>query len=518
MTRSTTSTNTNQRYDLIVIGAGIAGLSAAALFARDGYRVLVLEGHIEAGGCASSYERKRPDGGRYVFDVGATLFAGFTPGGAHHWVGQQLGIRWPVRPLDPAMEVWLPDRRISRWGDPLHWQAERQAAFGSDQRGSESFWREQEQAAEIAWRFAGRHPQLPLEQPSDLIGLIPTIRPELALLLPGLVSTVAGRVRAHGAASNRRLRSYIDGQLLISAQTTAERCAWLYGAVALDFARIGAHYAEGGAWSLTRTLLQALERDGGEIRYRQWVTRIVTERGRAVAVETAQGERFDARVIIANTTHWDVARLLGRATPATLEHAIQRMPQGWGAFMLYLGVEEAAIPHDLAEHHQVIADYDRPLGEANSVFISLHPSDDTSRAPQGQRAVTISTHTDVSRWWMWRNQSMARYREEKAAMAERLLQTASIAMPRLRQHLRYQQAGTPVTFQRYTNRHLGMVGGLPQTPWTYGLLSLGPRAAGVQNLFMVGDSTFPGQSTAAVTQSAIRAYQTIVRKWAWYTR
>jgi phytoene dehydrogenase-like protein len=79
-------------YDILVIGAGIGGLTAAALLGRAGYRVLVLEGHIEPGGCASSFERKRPDGTRYVFDVGATLFAGFGPGGAHQWVGQQLGI------------------------------------------------------------------------------------------------------------------------------------------------------------------------------------------------------------------------------------------------------------------------------------------------------------------------------------------------------------------------------------------------------------------------------------------
>ena len=62
-------------YDIIVIGAGIGGLTTAALLAHDGYRVLVLEGHIEPGGCASSFERKRPNGDRYVFDVGATLFA-----------------------------------------------------------------------------------------------------------------------------------------------------------------------------------------------------------------------------------------------------------------------------------------------------------------------------------------------------------------------------------------------------------------------------------------------------------
>ena len=169
-------------------------------------------------------------------------------------------------------------------------------------------------------------------------------------------------------------------------------------------------------------------------------------------------------------------------------------------------MDEAAIPAGLAEHHQVIACYDRPLGEANSVFISAHPADDRSRAPAGQRAITVSTHTDAERWWRWRNEDPARYRAEKAAMAERMLDTVALALPEIRRHIRYQQIGTPFSFWRYTHRDQGMVGGLPQRLSSSGLFSLGPRAAGIGNLWLVGDSTFPGQSTAAVTQSGIRVY------------
>jgi phytoene dehydrogenase-like protein len=92
-----------------------------------------------------------------------------------------------------------------------------------------------------------------------------------------------------------------------------------------------------------------------------------------------------------------------------------------------------------------------------------------------------------------------------------MLDTVAIALPCVRAHIRYQQAGTPISFWRYTRRHMGMVGGLPQRRWNSGVLSLGPRAAGVRGLWLVGDSTFPGQSTAAVTQSGIRIYNAIRR-------
>jgi C-3',4' desaturase CrtD len=442
-----------------------------------------------------------------VFDVGATLFAGFQPGGAHHYVAERLKIHWPVRRLEPAMEVWLPDARVARWGD-ARWAEERMRVFGED---SERFWRSQERTADIAWRFAARLPPMPPEHAADIPLLARTVRPEMLGLLPGLFRTVRHELDRQ-KANNRRLHAYVDGQLLISAQTTAETCAWLYGAAALDFARIGAHYAEGGAWSLARTLVAALERDGGEICYRSRVSRILTDHGRATGVEVNGTERLAARHIVANLTIWDAAELLGEAAPRRLHTAIAQQPPGWGAFTLYLGVDESAFPPGFAEHHQVIGAYGIPLGEANSVFVSLHPADDLSRAPAGQRAVTISTHTAVERWLRWRTTDPQRYREEKAAMAERVLTTASRAIPRLRDAVRYMQIGTPVSFQRYTRRNRGMVGGIPQGLLNYGFLSIGPRATGIGNLWLVGDTTFPGQSTAAVTQSAIRVWQAIRRE------
>ncbi|MEI7770603.1 MAG: NAD(P)/FAD-dependent oxidoreductase, partial [Chloroflexales bacterium] len=297
----------------------------------------------------------------------------------------------------------------------------------------------------------------------------------------------------------------------INAQVPADACAWLFGSAALDMARQGVFYAEGGAWSIARTLADALIRDGGELRYRAWVERILVEGGRAVGVRLAGGEELRARQIIAGQTVWDVARLLGEAAPRRLLTMLRTTPEGWGAFTLYLGVADPGIPTGLPEHHQVLLRYGEPMGEGNTAFISLHPAHDASRAPAGQRAVTISTHTRVGPWWQARAAGRAAYVERKGVWAERLLAAAEVALPGLRGHIRYRQEGTPVSFQRYTRRADGMVGGLGQRPAQSGFSSLGPRAAGVPGLLLVGDSAFPGQSSAAVTQGAIRLYQALRR-------
>ncbi|HSW51054.1 MAG TPA: FAD-dependent oxidoreductase, partial [Bryobacteraceae bacterium] len=52
-------------YDAVIIGSGLGGLSAAAAFARKGYRALVLEQHDKPGGYATAF--RRPGG--FTFDV-----------------------------------------------------------------------------------------------------------------------------------------------------------------------------------------------------------------------------------------------------------------------------------------------------------------------------------------------------------------------------------------------------------------------------------------------------------------
>ena len=84
--------------DVVVVGAGIAGLTAAALLSARGMRVVLLEAHHQSGGCAGTFRR-----GPYTFDVGATQVAGLEPGGIHTRIFTLLGVDPPAAtPLDPG--------------------------------------------------------------------------------------------------------------------------------------------------------------------------------------------------------------------------------------------------------------------------------------------------------------------------------------------------------------------------------------------------------------------------------
>ena len=163
--------------------------------------------------------------------------------------------------------------------------------------------------------------------------------------------------------------------------------------------------------------------------------------------------------------------------------------------MVYVGLDQSALPRDFPLHHQVIVR--EPLGEGNSVFLSISPAwDEVARRPAGAQ---YHQHAhNLAPWWELFNTDRAAYEALKEAYAERLLHAAERALPGLAA-ADLVLPGTPVTFQRFTRRAWGWVGGFPQTSL---FRAWGPRLAG--GLWMVGDSIFPGQSTAAVALGGLR--------------
>jgi C-3',4' desaturase CrtD len=487
---------------VVVVGAGIGGLTAAALLAHRGYRVLVLDQALVPGGCASTFKRQG-----FTFDVGATQVAGLEPGGIHHRIFSELELELPEATYcDPACAVYLPGEStpISVWRDRQQWQAERQRQFP----GSEPFWQLLNDLFRYSWAFQSRDPVLPPRSSWDVWQAIKALRPDTLLTVPHTFSTVGQVLRWYGLGHDVRLRTFLDLQLKLYSQVNAEDTALLYAATALGVSQApqGLYHMQGSMQVLSDRLVTALERDGGQLLMRHTVDRIHSENGKVTAVQirnqkTGEVWTEPADQVVANVTVQNLVQLLGDQAPKGYQQRVDKLPPASGAFVLYLGVDQSAIPAGCPPHLQFLYDYEGPIGENNSLFVSVsHPGD--GRAPQGKATVIASSFTDPTLWWQCSDYEDLKQRYTDEAIAR--LSTFFHLTP---DTIKVIEAATPRTFAHYTGRDLGVVGGIGQRVATFGPFGFANRTP-IQSLWLVGDSTHPGEGTAGVSYSAL----TVVRQ------
>ena len=276
---------------VVVIGAGIGGLTTAALLAKAGLDVTVLEAHVYPGGCAGTFYHQG-----YRFDAGATLAAGFEPARRDDAPGRNARHHLAGRAREVAMAVHLPGGdTVTRWTDPARWRGERLAAFGS---AAEPFWRWQEQTADRLWEVTDRGVPWPPQSASEAVKLAGAGHGSgrgAPLRLPTLALDAFRPLASHLRGAPEALRRYVDGQLLISAQVTSERANALYGAAALDMPRRGVAHVRGGIGSIAELLADAVRRHGGQVLYRQRVTQVNGRPTVQFIVETAEARQLRRR-------------------------------------------------------------------------------------------------------------------------------------------------------------------------------------------------------------------------------
>ncbi|MGL4881620.1 MAG: C-3',4' desaturase CrtD, partial [Waterburya sp.] len=183
-------------------------------------------------------------------------------------------------------------------------------------------------------------------------------------------------------------------------------------------------------------------------------------------------------------------------------------PSPSGAFVIYLGVKREAIPPDCPPHLQFLYDQDEVIGENNSLFVSVSKPGD-GRAPAGQATIIASSFTDTSFWWQGNKQD---YEQIKQQYTEEAIARLSSYFNLTPENLIHTEAATPRTFARYTARDKGIVGGLGQRLTTFGPFGFANRTP-IKHLWLVGDSTHPGEGTAGVSYSALTVTRQINNRY-----
>lgn len=493
-------------FDAAIIGAGYGGLGAALTLARAGAKVVLCEALSYPGGCASTFIRR---GAR--FEAGATLFSGFGEGQLFaRWIRElSLDVRFDL--LDPVIELRAPGLTLPVPPDRARFVDGLCAIDGAPTEKIRAFFAEQRQVADALWALFDHPELLPPWDAAALWGLAGRA-PSLLPLVRHVGRPLRSVLARHDLEGFEPLRVWLDAVCQITVQAGLDAEA-PFALAAMDYPFRGTGHIHGGIGALGAALLGALEQHGGQVRLAQRV-RSLQRDGEGWTLDV-RGEPVRARQVFANLLPQGLRGLLpaGAALPSRLNTLAERVEQGWGAVMLYMVVEPAAVLRASPHHLEIVQDPSQPFVEGNHLFCSVSGADE-DRGPGGARTVTVSTHVALA-------QLAALPPEEQGRRVAAIQETMRAGLRRLAPELmagaRAVMPGSPRTFARFTRRHLGFVGGVPRRAglWNYDLDTMFPRPL-LPGLYLVGDSVFPGQSTLAAALGGSRAAEHALRAEAGY--
>lgn len=441
MTEAPTTPNTERRTpNLLVVGSGISGLSAAIVLAMYGRRPLVLEAHNIPGGCMQMFARRSPGGELCRFDTGVHYVGSLYPGQLMWRLFHYLGVAVPTAPLrrDCLDRISLPGGEFCV---PVGWDSLRDAL-------------KRECPAETSAIEGYIATMKRVEGSLNWHALDPNVE---GAYDRDLYDVTVGELLRRLQAS-QRLRSLVLAQSSLYG-APAERAPLAIHAPVVGSAIEGPHYIVGGGDAITQPLVQRLRALGGELRTRAPVNRVLVQGERVTGVELVGGEVLHAdEVILALHPHVAAKLMPDDAWRGELRKRLERAPECTGLFCVY-GIAENAGEYEGSNHYLLRDDdpdcfYKPGLDGPADAIVNLPPG-----KPQIFSAMSSARMEWFAKWQGTRTPRRdPEYRALKQRLTENVLAMLRQRMPGLR--VQVIDAATPLTLRDYARYPGGGIYGL----------------------------------------------------------
>ncbi|MCW4054161.1 MAG: NAD(P)/FAD-dependent oxidoreductase, partial [Candidatus Bathyarchaeota archaeon] len=487
-----------ERYEVIVIGAGLGGLTAACLLAKRGVNVLVVEQHCLPGGACTSFRRE----GR-IYDCGAALIFGFGKEGYHlhrilvNFIEEPL----TVIPKDKFFRLDLAGRVIMAWKNLDQFLVELENQFPDNKDEIRNLYR-------FLLKFYNKYvkDQDFLTPPSELSDaqkikmLISS--PLRAMRLRELLSQSAFDLMGPYLKSRSLLEFYDKLTASYAYITMKETPAIMALTMFVDNHVGGTYYVAGSAQTYANVLEKAIEKNGGTILYRQKVQKILFDGEHACGVQLVDGSEIKADRVISNTTVWNLYFDLlpsNRVTEKQREWANSLIPT-YPAMVLYAAVAKTVFPPDINAVEYFISNTSQI--DMGDITMYIPTVDDHSLGPEDEHIVTVFSPAPNQNWPrpFQKEYQKLEYKKKKEKQADLILQEIERRIPNFRKGIRKLYVATPSTIERYTLKTWGCVGG-PKQMIGQELTKRLHAKTDWSRLYACGDSTTMGMGTPAVIAS-----------------
>jgi all-trans-retinol 13,14-reductase len=433
------------KYDIIIIGAGLGGLTAGAKLAREGKKVLIIEQHSKPGGCATTFKR-----GDFTLEVGLHEMDGPSPGDMKSRIFNELEVSGNVEFIRvPEFYHFVSERHvITVPHDPEEAMKILGKEFPAETGGIKAFY---DQILN------------PKRKPADA-------GPEKEKSLGEFLDSII---------NNEDLKLVLLGNLGYFHDDPYSISLTYYSMAQGSYFKGGASYIKGGSQSLSDHLAEYIRNHNGDVLLNHLVTGMIAEGTRLKGV-TYKNKTGSSSVIssayadeiIANTAMPNVAGLLEEESGSKIKNEIRNQKPGASLLTIYFGFKNSL--KTIGHNHYSTFVFDgivrtqADIVKSNKAdFISRsftfvdYGQIDSGLAPVGKSVGAICCIDYLKDWELLSHEE---YNKKKEETAKIFIQRLENLIPGIASEIEYYEVATPATIKRYTLNPEGAVYGFAQVP------------------------------------------------------
>lgn len=490
-----------EQKSIIIIGAGIAGLSAGCYGQMNGYRTQIFEMHSKPGGVCTSWKRNG-----YTIDGCIHWLVGCNQDSGYHHIWEELGavqgrqfINFEEfrRIEDEDGKAWIIYSNLDRLEKHMIELApEDTKVIRKFINGARGFTR-------INWK-TDKAPEL--YTPFDNLKMMLSMLPFMTTFMKWRkISTAQYAQRFKNPFLNRAFKASFAGEMgEFSVFARQGSLAWQH--------MKQAGYPIGGSLEFSRAIEKRYLELGGQVHYRSPVAKILVENSRAIGVRLLDGTEHRGDIVIsAADGHSTIFNMLdGKFINDKLKGYYEKLPLFPPLVYIGLGVSRSFA----GQPHHITYMLDKPISIGNKTYdriiVTIYSYDPTL-APPGKTALAVWLYADYDYWQKLRLENREQYKQEKEKAADQIIAFLDKRFPGLAKQVEMRDVATPVTWERYTGNWRGAWEGWLLTGKTF-MMRMSKELPGLKNFYMVGQWVEPGGGLPAVAGCGRNAIQIICKR------
>lgn len=495
-------------YDAVVIGAGLGGLSSAAMLAKNGYKTLILENTGQVGGCCSSYDHEG-----YRFDIGASVVElDWVIDDLFKKLGRKTEDFIDFIPIDPIYGFFTADGR--RFSYPVSVEGTREVIAQFSEEDARAWDRFSEVGSEAINFAFGKVMSESMGTMKDLIKVAianPALAKYMKYMVLNFESVLCKFFKSDTVRASMSLQSYFVG-------LPPALCPGYVAFLAYS-EHEGIYYPRGGMSALPEGIQRAGEESGLEVRLNQKVEKILLDGKRACGIRLEDGTEVTSKIVVSNVNaKVTYLKMIGPENLAAwAKKAIGSYEMAMASPMVYVGLDTRPPLHahntmgitSLEAGNRIWHDhYKRGLIPTQCGFLLNWPTEsDPSLAPQGHHILNLAWGAPAPYAPLGDNWDRLKpaFTEAAIGVLEREV------MPDIRDHLQVVEAATPLDFERMLLLPRGAIYGLFLDLFSAAMFRPHPRSRVVKNLYLAGASTGMGGSLPTTLASGVVASDYILQ-------